>query len=243
MNQQLVSEPNSQSHSPMAKILLAEDDENLGFMVCDNLESLEHTVSWAKNGEEALDFFNSETPEICLVDVMMPKMDGFVLAEKIRMIDEFVPIIFLTAKSLEEDKLRGFEIGGDDYVTKPFSIKELAYRIQVFLRRTVDASSDGSQIIPFGNSSYDAINICYLINDEKHPLTQMEGQLLRMLLKNKGTLVRREEILEEIWGENDYFKGRSLDVFITRLRKYLKADPTVEIKNHHGVGFSLVEHN
>ncbi len=236
-------EVNLQSHFLMAKILLAEDDENLGFMVCDNLESLEHSVAWAKNGEEALELYDRSKPEICLVDVMMPKMDGFVLAEKIRAIDEFVPIIFLTAKSLEEDKLRGFEIGGDDYITKPFSIKELAYRIQVFLRRTLDASSNSSQIITFGDSSYDAINICYSIGDEKHPLTQMEGQLLKMLLNNKGTLVKREDILEEIWGENDYFKGRSLDVFITRLRKYLKADPTIEIKNHHGVGFSLVEHN
>ncbi len=236
-------EPNSQLHYQMARILLAEDDENLGFMVCDNLESLDHTVTWAKNGEEALAFYSQKTPEICLVDVMMPKMDGFVLAEKIRAIDEFVPIIFLTAKSLEEDKLRGFEIGGDDYITKPFSIKELAYRIQVFLRRTSDNSNNESQTISFGNSSYDVINICYIIGEEKHPLTQMEGQLLRMLLNNKGVLVKREDILEEIWGENDYFKGRSLDVFITRLRKYLKSDPTVEIKNHHGVGFSLVEHN
>ncbi len=230
----------------MAKILLAEDDENLGFMVSDNLESLEHTVTWAKNGEEALEFFNQSIPEICLVDVMMPKMDGFVLAEKIRAIDEFVPIIFLTAKSLEEDKLRGFEIGGDDYVTKPFSIKELAYRIQVFLRRTMDtsaSSSEAQQTIEFGNSSYDTVNICYKAEGKKYPLTQMEGQLLKMLLNKKGTLVKREDILEEIWGENDYFKGRSLDVFITRLRKYLKADQLVEIKNHHGVGFSLVEHN
>lgn len=227
----------------MARILLAEDDENLGFMVSDNLGSLDHEVHWAKNGEEALDLYDRTTPEICLVDVMMPKMDGFVLAEKIRALDEFVPIIFLTAKSLEEDRLRGFEIGGDDYITKPFSIKELAYRIQVFLRRTAESANTTSQIMEFGNSKYDVINICYLIDGEKHPLTQMEGQLLRMLLVNKGTLVKREDILEEIWGENDYFKGRSLDVFITRLRKYLKADPTIEIKNHHGVGFSLVELN
>ncbi len=212
-------------------------------MVSDNLGSLDHEVHWAKNGEEALDLYDRTTPEICLVDVMMPKMDGFVLAEKIRALDEFVPIIFLTAKSLEEDRLRGFEIGGDDYITKPFSIKELAYRIQVFLRRTAESANTTSQIMEFGNSKYDVINICYLIDGEKHPLTQMEGQLLRMLLVNKGTLVKREDILEEIWGENDYFKGRSLDVFITRLRKYLKADPTIEIKNHHGVGFSLVELN
>ncbi|MEP5613988.1 MAG: response regulator transcription factor [Cyclobacteriaceae bacterium] len=227
----------------MAKILLAEDDENLGFMVQDNLESMEHQVTWAKNGEEALARFDEAPHEICLVDVMMPKMDGFVLAEKIRSLDEFVPIIFLTAKSLEEDRLRGFEIGGDDYVTKPFSIKELGHRIQVFLRRSVDVLDSAPQVIEFGNSSYDAINICYKSGEQAFPLTQMEGQLLRMLLNRKGVLVKREDILEEIWGENDYFKGRSLDVFITRLRKYLKADQAVEIKNHHGVGFSLVVHN
>ena len=227
----------------MAKILLAEDDENLGFMVKDNLESMNHEVIWAKNGEEALTFFEQNTPEICLVDVMMPKMDGFVLAENIRTKDDFVPIIFLTAKSMEEDRLRGFEIGGDDYVTKPFSIKELTYRIQVFLRRTSDSPAAAPQILDFGKSSYDAVNICYKVGEETFPLTQMEGQLLKMLLNSKGVLVKREEILEEIWGENDYFKGRSLDVFITRLRKYLKADSTVEIKNHHGVGFSLVVHN
>lgn len=227
----------------MAKILLAEDDENLGFMVQDNLESLDHAVIWAKDGEQAFACFNAETPEICLVDVMMPKMDGFVLAESIRAVDEFVPIIFLTAKSLEEDRLRGFEIGGDDYITKPFSIKELAYRIQVFLRRTIETSVTSPLITEFGSSTYDAVNICYSVGQDTFHLTQMEGQLLRMLLGKRGTLVKREEILEEIWGENDYFKGRSLDVFITRLRKYLKADPSVEIKNHHGVGFSLVVHN
>jgi DNA-binding response OmpR family regulator len=138
----------------MAKILLAEDDENLGFMVQDNLESLDHKVIWAKNGEEALAFYKKESPEICLVDVMMPKMDGFVLAEKIRSIDEFVPIIFLTAKSLEEDRLKGFEIGGDDYITKPFSMKELAYRVQVFLKRSVESQNLSTQITEFGNSSF-----------------------------------------------------------------------------------------
>lgn len=238
-----MKEANLQSHFQMAKILLAEDDENLGFMVQDNLESMNHDVTWARNGEEALAYFKESVPEICLVDVMMPKMDGFVLAENIRAIDDFVPIIFLTAKSQEEDRLKGFEIGGDDYVTKPFSIKELTYRIQVFLRRTLESPDATPQILNFGNSTYDAVNICYKVDQETFPLTQMEGQLLEMLLSNKGILVKREDILEEIWGENDYFKGRSLDVFITRLRKYLKADPTVEIKNHHGVGFSLVEQN
>lgn len=227
----------------MAKILLVEDDENLGFMVKDNLESMSHEVIWAKNGEEALQKHQEIEPEICLLDVMMPKMDGFVLAQKIREADEFTPIIFLTAKSLEEDRLRGFEIGGDDYITKPFSMKELEYRIQVFLRRSIDAAVETSQLMEFGQSKYDSVNLLYTTSNDSFTLTHMEGQLLTLLLKQKNSLVKREEILEQIWGENDYFKGRSLDVFITRLRKYLKSDPSVEIKNHHGVGFSLVIHN
>lgn len=224
----------------MAKILLAEDDPNLGFMVSDYLESLDHTLTWAKNGVEALEIYEEAAPEICLVDVMMPKMDGFVLAEKIRELDEFVPIIFLTAKSQEDDRLKGFEIGGDDYLTKPFSIKELAYRIQVFLRRKVESPEPESNKLSFGNSSYDLVNLSLTVDSAGFSLTQMEGQLLKMLLDHQNTLVKREDILEEIWGENDYFKGRSLDVFITRLRKYFKGDDAIEIRNHHGVGFSLV---
>lgn len=224
----------------MAKILLAEDDANLGFMVSDNLESLDHEVVWAKNGEEALKVYQETSPEVCLVDVMMPKMDGFVLAEKIREFDEFVPIIFLTAKSQEDDRLKGFEIGGDDYLTKPFSIKELAYRIQVFLRRKIESEEIPAGSLEFGNSAYDLVNLSLNVNSSIFSLTQMEGQLLKMLLDHQNSLVKREEILEEIWGENDYFKGRSLDVFITRLRKYFKGDQLIEIRNHHGVGFSLV---
>ena len=224
----------------MAKILLAEDDENLGFMVSDNLESMGHRVIWAKNGEDALINYHNIKPDICLIDVMMPKMDGFVLAEKIRTIDEIIPILFLTAKSLEEDRLKGFEVGGDDYISKPFSMKELSYRIQVFLRRNAKEKDSSGNKISFGNCTYDPVNISCEVDEESYSMTQMEGQLLHMLLEQKNNLVKREVILEEIWGENDYFKGRSLDVFITRLRKYLKDDSSVEIKNHHGVGFSLI---
>ncbi|WP_425389429.1 response regulator transcription factor [Ekhidna sp.] len=225
----------------MAKILLAEDDSNLGFMIEDNLTSCGHEVSWCENGVEALNQFEKSAFEICILDVMMPKMDGFELASNIREKNEFIPIIFLTAKSQEEDRLVGFEIGGDDYVTKPFSIKELEYRINVFLRRNAGQDIEQSpKIISFGKSQFDEKNLVYQFEDEKKSLTQMEGNLLGLLLGNRNELVKREEILEKIWGENDYFKGRSLDVFITRLRKYLKDDDTLEIRNHHGVGFSLM---
>ncbi len=224
----------------MAKILLAEDDENLGFMVQDNLTDLGHDVTWAKNGDEALSKYQSCAPSLCLIDVMMPKMDGFDLARKIRAQDEWTPILFLTAKSIEGDRLKGFEVGGDDYITKPFSMKELSYRINVFLRRKIALNTHGAEKIEFGKSRFDPSNICYEVNEDRYPLTQMEGKLLALLVANKNMLVKRETILESIWGENDYFKGRSLDVFITRLRKYLKADDSLTIKNHHGVGFSLM---
>ena len=224
----------------MARILLAEDDQNLGFMIEDNLKELGHEVSWASNGELALSAFEKAHFELCILDVMMPKMDGFELAQKIRATNEFVPIIFLTAKAQEEDRLAGFEIGGDDYVIKPFSIKELSYRIEVFLRRsTTDSPLSDSSIFSFGHSTFDSKNLIYKHEQVSYSLTQMEGSLLKLLIENQNELVRREDILIEIWGEDDYFKGRSLDVFITRLRKYLKQDSSLEIKNHHGVGFTL----
>ncbi|MEO9872724.1 response regulator transcription factor [Ekhidna sp.] len=225
----------------MAKILLAEDDENLGFMVQDNLEQLNHEVVWYKNGIEAFNEFQNQSFEICVLDVMMPKMDGFELASKIREQDEFIPILFLTAKSQEEDRLEGFEVGGDDYISKPFSMKELGYRIEVFLRRSNSKEIGFSdETKHFGSSVFDVKNLVYRCDDFQSSLTQMEANLLNLLLKYKNQLVKREVILETIWGENDYFKGRSLDVFITRLRKYLKNDSSLEIRNHHGVGFSLI---
>lgn len=225
----------------MAKILLAEDDHNLGVMVEDNLAGLGYEIDWAKNGEEALAMFLRGSYELCLIDVMMPKMDGFELAVKIRARDEFIPILFLTAKSMEADRLKGFEVGGDDYITKPFSLKELDYRIRVFLRRSPGIEADGlEEITYFSSSSFDPKNLIYKNQATQFSLTQMEAQLLTMLISNQNQLVKREVILEKIWGENDYFKGRSLDVFITRLRKYLKEDGGLEIRNHHGVGFCLM---
>lgn len=223
----------------MAKILLAEDDENLGFMLEDNLSEFGHEVSWAKNGLQALESYRTTKFDVCIIDVMMPKMDGFELARNIREADAFVPLLFLTAKSLEEDKLKGFEIGADDYITKPFSIKELNFRIAVFLKRSMTPHQIPNRTISFGHSTYDSEELMYACGSVTHSLTEMEAKLLGLLVQNKNQLIRREVILERIWGENDYFKGRSLDVFITRLRKYLKEDPTLEIRNHHGVGFCL----
>lgn len=227
------------SHFQMTNILLAEDDESLGFILEDNLKELNYAITWAKNGEEAFTAFTNKAYDICLIDVMMPKMDGFELATKIRKQDEVVPILFLTAKSMEQDRLKGFEIGGDDYILKPFSMKELCYRINVFLRRSNEKATEFKKHWKFGNSVFDPRNLIYSFGDSTYSLTEMEAKLLEMLLQGQNQLVKREDILEKIWGENDYFKGRSLDVFITRLRKYLKEDSNLEIKNHHGIGFTL----
>lgn len=227
----------------MDKILLLEDDESLGFIVKDSLESKGYNVQWKTSGDQGLASYKQNKPDICLVDVMMPNMDGFEFATELRKKDEFIPILFITAKSQEEDRLKGFEIGGDDYIIKPFSMKELTYRINVFLRRSIPQKPEPTDPIQFGSSCFDPVNIILKVDDIEYSLTQMEGQLLKMLLGQINTLVKREDILEGIWGENDYFKGRSLDVFITRLRKYFKTDNKIEIKNHHGVGFSLMVEN
>ena len=222
-----------------ARILVAEDDTNLGFVIEDHLKTEGFEVHWVQNGIEALSKFGSLAFDLCLLDVMMPGMDGFNLAKTIRQQDEFVPIIFLTAKFLEEDKLKGFEIGGDDYVTKPFSIKELTHRVRVFLRRS-ELQSRPAEEVQLGQYQFDINNLKLTIGDNIIHLTQIEADLLKLLVSNCNQLVTREQILTRIWGENDYFKGRSLDVFITRLRKYLKSDSRLEIRNHHGVGFSLL---
>ncbi len=225
------------------KILLAEDDPNLSFVIEDHLKTAGYEIICGLNGEEALKAFHNQSIDLCLVDVMMPKMDGFTLATEIRKHNEFVPILFLTARSMERDRLKGFEIGGDDYITKPFSIAELTHRVKVFLRRSKGASATPAQQLQLGSLKFDEQNLQIITEDETFQLTQMEADLLQMLLKNRNQLVKREDILVEIWGENDYFKGRSLDVFISRLRKYLKADTSLEIKNHHGVGFTLIDRN
>jgi len=225
-----------------ARILVAEDDSNLGFVIEDHLKSEGFEVHWAMDGVEALARFENQDFDLCLLDVMMPRLDGFNLARAIREKDEFIPIIFLTAKSLEEDKLKGFEIGGDDYVTKPFSIKELTHRVRVFLRRSGNYAHPREEI-QVGIFRFDINNLTLCNADQKVDLTQIEADLLRLLAINFNQLVTREEILIRVWGENDYFKGRSLDVFITRLRKYLKEDPALEIRNHHGVGFTLLNHH
>lgn len=225
------------------RVLLVEDDESLGFVVKDNLEFHGFIVDLQKDGEAARDSFQKHTYDICVLDVMLPKMDGFTLAENIRQADKQIPIIFLTAKSMKEDRLKGFKLGGDDYLTKPFSVEELILRMEVFLRRSSqhESANEGESLFQIGHYTFDYrnLNLIYTPEKEEKSLTQREADLLKILLDNKNNLVTREYVLTNIWGEDDYFKGRSMDVFISRLRKYLKKDETLQIKNIHGVGFRL----
>lgn len=221
------------------RILLVEDDESLGFVIKDNLLNKSYDVTLCADGEEGYKTFCNQAFDLCVLDVMLPKMDGFSLAEKIRNRSKITPIIFLTAKGMQEDKLEGFKIGGDDYITKPFSMEELTYRIEVFLRRSGLATSDSS-LMHIGQYEFDLNSFLIRIGDYVQKLTRREAEILQYLHDRKDTLVKREDLLISLWGDDDYFKGRSLDVFISKLRKYLKKDGNVDIENYHGVGFKLV---
>jgi DNA-binding response OmpR family regulator len=220
------------------KILLVEDDPSLGFVIQDNLILKGYEVTLCKDGEEGEAAFDAGTFDLCLLDVMLPKKDGFTLARGIRDKNKEVPILFLTAKSMTEDKLLGFQTGADDYITKPFSLEELLYRIEVFLRRsstpvTLDA------IFKVGQFQFDPFSFTLKHKDLEKTLTQKEAEVLKLLYRNRDRVLKREEILTQVWGDDDYFMGRSMDVFISKLRKYLKNDPDIQIVNYHGVGFRL----
>ncbi|MBX2816571.1 MAG: response regulator transcription factor [Saprospiraceae bacterium] len=223
-----------------ATILYVEDDETLGFVTRDNLEQKGYVVHHCNSGTSAEEAIRSFEFDLAILDVMLPGVDGFTLAEQIRKRNKEVPIIFLTAKILKEDRLHGFGLGGDDYVTKPFSIEELIFKIEVFLKRRNISSDAQPSIQRLGTFEFDFANLTLSHEDgESRTLTQREADLINFLLKHKNTVLRRSDILETIWGEDDYFLGRSLDVFISRLRKYLKKDPSLQIMNVHGVGFKL----
>ncbi|MFY0651625.1 MAG: response regulator transcription factor [Cyclobacteriaceae bacterium] len=219
------------------KILLVEDDPSLGFVIKDNLAINNFDVVLCTDGEKAVDAFASQDFELCILDIMLPKLDGFSVAENIRTVNQEIPIIFLSAKSLSEDKLHGFKLGADDYITKPFSMEELLCRIEVFMKRSVKAKE--STVWQIGEYSFNSDEISLKHQDQSIQLTRRESEILLFLCKNKNAVVKREEILMKIWGDDDYFKGRSLDVFISKLRKYLSNDPKVDIANYHGIGFKL----
>jgi DNA-binding response OmpR family regulator len=199
-----------------------------------------YDVTLCKDGVEGENTFDEQTFHLCILDVMLPKKDGFALAASIRQRNKEVPILFLTAKSMTEDKLAGFQTGGDDYITKPFSLDELVYRIEVFLRRSNgQAIEQNSGIFHVGQFSFDPFNLILRNGSSEKTLTQKEAEVLKLLFQNRDRVLKREEILKQVWGDDDYFMGRSMDVFISKLRKYLKDDPAIQIVNYHGVGFRL----
>ncbi|MGD0342749.1 MAG: response regulator transcription factor [Bacteroidales bacterium] len=220
------------------KVLLAEDDRDFGNILSQYITMNGFDVALARDGKEAWDMFNREKPDICVLDVMMPEIDGFTLGEKIKTVQPDIPLIYLTAKSLKEDIVRGLKIGADDYITKPFDPEVLILRINNILKRVYSSSNDEYRI---SNTVLNINNLELTCGNAKEKLTLKEAQLLRYFIINKNKVLAREDILTEIWGEDDYFLGRSMDVFISRLRKYISEDKNLDIRTVRGTGFILEE--
>ncbi len=223
-------------HKDKLKILLAEDDLNLGVLLVDHLEAEGFDVKLCKDGEFALKVFTTNSFDLCLLDIMLPKVNGFTLAKEIRAKDERIPIIFITARSLKEDKLKGYDLGADDYITKPFDEEELLWKIKAIIRRT-PVAKNGNEPISIGKYIFDPNNQSLTINGKTKRITEKESEILHYLCVRRNQVIKRQDLLKELWGENDYFLGRSLDVFITKIRKYLKEDQELVIENVFGVGF------
>lgn len=222
------------------KILLAEDDLNLGLLLVEYLETEGYEVKLCKDGETALKIFHTRPFHLCLLDVMMPKVDGFTVAKEIRNHDKKIPILFITAKSLKEDKLFGYDLGADDYITKPFDEEELLWKIKALTRRISDHTLiEKVPVISLGKYFFDFTNQSLSCGGNTKRITEKESDILKFLSDHRNNVIKREEMLKSLWGENDYFLGRSLDVFITKIRKYLKEDPQISIENVFGVGFIL----
>ncbi|MFH7013387.1 response regulator transcription factor [Flavobacterium sp. FlaQc-52] len=219
------------------RILYSEDDETLAFLTKDNLEQNNYEVTHCSNGKSSLETFKEEDFDICIFDIMMPKMDGFDLATEIRKIDTDVPIIFLSAKTLKEDRIKGLRLGADDYLVKPFSIEELLLKIEIFLKRSQKNNAVKKSVYEIGKYQFDTENFILFNETEKISLTQREAELLKLFVDNKNLVLKRQQILTSLWGDDDYFMGRSLDVFISRLRKILVNEKGISIENLHGIGF------
>jgi DNA-binding response OmpR family regulator len=219
------------------KVLLAEDDLSLGYVIKDNLQDAGYEVVLCPDGQTAIEKFDKTQYDICLLDVMMPNKDGFTVARKIRQQSDMIPILFLTAKSMEEDKIKGFLTGADDYITKPFSMQELLLRMDVFVRRTRKLQSDNIQQFTIGHLRFSYTDLKLHAAAETFTLTQKEADLLKFLCEHANHILKRDEVLLNVWGKDDYFLGRSMDVFMTKLRKYFKADPEIMLETIHGVGF------
>jgi two-component system, OmpR family, response regulator len=223
------------------KILLAEDDNNLGSLLRNYLIAKKYDATLCINGKEAFETFRKNEFNICIIDIMMPEMDGLTLAKEIRKIDHNVPVIFLTAKNQKEDIIEGFVTGADDYITKPFSMEELLYRIEAILRRVTEpVVLRKEERYSIGEYSFDTLKQLLTFNDHTIKLTTKESELLELLCRHKNEILERNFALKAIWIDDNYFNARSMDVYITKLRKYLKKDPFVKILNVHGKGYKLL---
>jgi DNA-binding response OmpR family regulator len=222
------------------KILLCEDDENLGMLLREYLQAKGYATELCADGEAGYKAFLKNKFDICVLDVMMPKKDGFTMAQEIRSSNVDVPIIFLTAKTLKEDILEGFKIGADDYITKPFSMEELVFRIEAIMRRTKGKKSKESTVYHIGQFTFDTQKQLLCIGEEQRKLTTKENELLALLCSHANEILQRDFALKTIWIDDNYFNARSMDVYITKLRKHLKDDPKIEIINIHGKGYKLI---
>jgi DNA-binding response OmpR family regulator len=222
-------------------ILLAEDDPNLGQLLKNYLNAREYETTLVTDGAQAMTIFRKERFHICLLDVMMPELDGFALAKGIREIDAHIPIIFLTAKNLKQDVIEGFKSGADDYLTKPFSMEELIYRLEAILRRTSARPQDArADVYTIGKFTFDVTKQLLIYQDQPRKLTTKESELLELLCRHRNEVLERNFALKSIWIDDNYFNARSMDVYITKLRKYLSKDESVEILNIHGRGYKLL---
>ena len=222
------------------KILLCEDDENLGMLLREYLQAKGYATELCADGEAGYKAFLKTKFDICVLDVMMQKKDGFTLAKEIRNSNQDVPIIFLTAKTLKEDILEGFKIGADDYITKPFSMEELVFRIEAIIRRTKGKKNKESTVYHIGRFTFDTQKQLLCLGDEQRKLTTKENELLALLCSHANEILQRDFALKTIWIDDNYFNARSMDVYITKLRKHLKDDPQIEIINIHGKGYKLI---
>jgi hypothetical protein len=221
------------------RILFVEDDPNLGMLLKENLNNKGFETIWCKDGNEGIAAFKKNDFGLCILDVMMPVKDGFVLSREIRAIDNEVPIIFLTARGRDEDKIKGFENGGDDYVTKPFSTQELYLRINAILKRVPPKSELLAKCFDIGKFRFDYNKMTLQLGNDIKKLSSKEAELIQILAANKNELVQRRTILQTVWGSDDYFAAKSMDVYISKIRKLLKDDPEIEILNAYGIGFKL----
>ncbi|MBL7681911.1 MAG: response regulator transcription factor [Flavipsychrobacter sp.] len=227
----------------MSRILFVEDDLNLGMLLKENLNNKGFDTTWCKNGEDGLNVFKKEKFSLCILDVMMPIKDGFALCKEIRLINAEVPIIFLTARSMSDDVIKGFEYGADDYLTKPFNTQELYLRIKAILKRMQPKESNPLKIYNIGKYLFDHNKMTLEYEGEITKLSSKEADLLWVLVTNKNELTQRNLILEKVWGNDDYFAAKSMDVYISKLRKLLKNDPEIEILNAYGIGFKMLINN